>query len=221
LSRAGGAFIPIVLIIAIALESLFSTLWQRFPRTSSRVLVVLFAGVLLLVSSVQNYDLVFRQYNQQYLNATWNSSQMGKIARDYIHSIGHPDTVWVVAVPHWVDTRLVGINAGYPLKDYALWADQLETTVEVDAPKLFIVKPEDQVALENYASSTRRRASFYMTRAAMARIFSSIPSLDAGMIRPGALSACWKALRKPLLRHNPPRGREIPVVGCAANLCPC
>ena len=143
LSRAGGAFIPIVLIIAIALESLFTTLWQRFPRTSSRVLVVLFAGVLLLVSSVQNYDLVFRQYNQQYLNATWNSSQMGKIARDYIHSIGHPDTVWVLAVPHWVDTRLVALNAGYIGRDYQIWAQDLESTLGEDRAKLFFVKGDD------------------------------------------------------------------------------
>lgn len=143
LSRAGGAFIPIVLIIAIAMESLFTSLWQRFSRTASRVLVVLFAGVLLLVSSVQNYDLVFRQYNQQYLSATWNSSQMGKIARDYINSIGHPDTVWVVAVPHWVDTRLVALNAGHIGRDYQIWPQDLEYTLDESRAKLFFVKADD------------------------------------------------------------------------------
>jgi len=151
LSRAGGAFIPIVMVAAVAFESLLTSLWQRVRRNSGRVFIGLLAGVLLLISGVQNYDLVFRQYNQQYQNAAWNTSQMGAIARNYIDSIGHPDTVWVVAVPHWVDTRLVAFNAGYIGRDYQIWAQDLQYTQDEPRSKLFFVKADD---LEGMAALT-------------------------------------------------------------------
>ena len=46
--------------------------------------------------------------------------------------------------PHWVDTRLVGINAGFIRKDYALWPDKFKMTLETGEKKIFILKPEDK-----------------------------------------------------------------------------
>jgi hypothetical protein len=46
-----------------------------------------------------------------------------------------------------VDTRLVGINAGFPIKDFAIWEEDLEETLEVPSPKLFIVKLDDETGL--------------------------------------------------------------------------
>lgn len=143
LSRAGGAVIPILLTAAIALESLLASLWQVAKGWGGRALVMLLGAGLLLISAQQNYDLVFRQYRLQYQNATWNSSQMGSIARNFIDSIGDPDNVYVVAVAHWVDTRLVAMNAGYVERDYAIWADDLEFTLDKPGTKLFFVKADD------------------------------------------------------------------------------
>jgi hypothetical protein len=42
-----------------------------------------------------------------------------------------------------VDTRLVGINAGYPQKDYALWPDNFKDTLIEKRTKMFILKAED------------------------------------------------------------------------------
>ena len=53
----------------------------------------------------------------------------------------------MIPYPHWVDTRLVGINALDELHDFALWADQLEITLEQDGPKLFLFKTDDSDAL--------------------------------------------------------------------------
>ncbi len=148
LNRSGAAYIPIFIIAAIGLESLLASLWARVSSMAGRIAIVGLAAALLGVSANLNYDLVFHQYDEQFMSGAWNTSQIGRVIRGFAESTGDPDHAYVIPYPHWVDTRLVGINAGYPLKDYALWADQLETTVEVDAPKLFIVKPEDQVALE-------------------------------------------------------------------------
>ena len=69
---------------------------------------------------------------------------MGEVIRDYINSFGEPDTAWVVAVPHWVDTRLVGIQAGQPTRDYAVFPENLEALASSETrPLLFIVRSDD------------------------------------------------------------------------------
>jgi hypothetical protein len=50
--------------------------------------------------------------------------------------------------PYWVDTRLVAINAGYPQKDYAMFADQLSKTVSNPNAKLFIINTQDMPAVQ-------------------------------------------------------------------------
>ncbi|MCK4488610.1 MAG: hypothetical protein KAU23_00030, partial [Anaerolineales bacterium] len=61
----------------------------------------------------------------------------------FSETIGDEDQAWVVPYPHWVDTRLVGIQAVHEVKDFALWRDDISLTIDVAAPKLFIYKPED------------------------------------------------------------------------------
>jgi hypothetical protein len=43
-----------------------------------------------------------------------------------------------------VDTRLVGINAGNPDRDYAISAENFQETTEVPSPKLFLINPSDR-----------------------------------------------------------------------------
>jgi hypothetical protein len=73
---------------------------------------------------------------------------MGEVIRQFTTSVGSPDTAWVLAYPHWVDTRLVGMNAGYPLKDYAIWPENLAETTADPRAKLFLVKPDDAQGLQ-------------------------------------------------------------------------
>ncbi len=171
LSRAGGAVIPVILVAAIALESLLASLWQAAKGWGSRALIMTLGAGLLLVSAQQNYDLVFRQYRLQYQNATWNSSQMGSIARNYIDSIGDVDSVYVLAVAHWVDTRLVAMNTGYVDRDFAIWADDLEATLDQTRPKLFFVKAEDISGMSRLTELYPGGFSKYHTSLALGREF--------------------------------------------------
>ena len=57
--------------------------------------------------------------------------------------------------PYWVDTRLPGVWAGVPNRDFAMWQENLPDTVQLSGPKLFIVKADmnnpdanDQVSLD-------------------------------------------------------------------------
>jgi len=97
-------------------------------------------GVLLLVSARQNYDLVFRQYYRSFLGGAWNSSDMGKVIKEFEETFGRTDTVWIVPFPHWVDTRLPAVWAGIPNRDMAMWRENLPDTVELTGPKMFLVK---------------------------------------------------------------------------------
>ena len=146
LNRSGGAYIPIFIIAAIGLESLISSLLAQTRSKGGRAAVAGLTLVLFVISAGMNYDLVFNQYSEQFLNGAWNTSQIGEVIRGFSESTGEADHAYVIPYPYWVDTRLVGINAGFPLKDYALPADQISTTVAIDAPKLFIVNPSDQAA---------------------------------------------------------------------------
>ena len=98
------------------------------------------SGVLLYISASQNYDLVFHQYYTSFRAGSWNTSDMGKVVKEFGQTYGETDTAWVVPFPYWVDTRLVGIWAGIPNRDFAIWPDQLSKTLQVPGPKLFIVK---------------------------------------------------------------------------------
>ncbi|HMD87570.1 MAG TPA: glycosyltransferase family 39 protein [Anaerolineaceae bacterium] len=148
LNRTGGAIIPVFLIAALSLEGLLRMLYNRANTRWGVVLPIVLGLALGGVSMAQNYDLVFNQYNNQFMASAWNSTEIGQVIHDFAHSIGSENSAYVIPFPYWVDTRLVGINAGYPVKDYALAQDQLSTTLPVKQAKLFIFKDEDTKSLD-------------------------------------------------------------------------
>jgi hypothetical protein len=108
-----------------------------------KVIAFLIAAVLIFSSARQNYDFLFDTYEKNYLESSGNTSEMGHVIRSFADSVGTPDTAWVVGYPYWVDTRLVSIEAGFPIKDYAIWPQNFEETKFLDAPKLFILNTQD------------------------------------------------------------------------------
>ena len=148
LDRTGGALVPIFVIAAFGFVEVFSTLYMRYKSKFGKGLMVSLAVIILVSSGKQNYDLVFRQYNDQFLGGAWNTTEIGKVIRGYVDSFGVEETTYVVPFPHWVDTRLVGINAGFPNRDFALWRDYIADTVGDQRPRLFIFKPEDSETLQ-------------------------------------------------------------------------
>ncbi|RLD09765.1 MAG: hypothetical protein DRI56_03625 [Chloroflexota bacterium] len=143
LNRTGGAIIPVFLIAGTALEGLARSLKFQFSSRWGKGFAWSVVGVLLALSAIQNYDLVFHDYHDQFESSAWNTSELGAVIRQFDDTIGEDDHVWVVPYPYWVDTRLVGVWAGYPLKDYALWRDDIPYTKNLTGPKLFLYKPED------------------------------------------------------------------------------
>ncbi len=163
LNRAAGSLVPTFLLVAIALDGLLERIVHPAKPTaapsgaeSSRGgsltgIVVSWLLVLLLAgwSSFQNYDLVFNQYARQYASGAWNSSEMGAVIKQFGQAYGSTDNAWIVPYPYWVDTRLPGVWAGIPNRDFAMWSRDLELTLDVTGTKLFIVNTMDTEAMEH------------------------------------------------------------------------
>ncbi|NPV57714.1 MAG: hypothetical protein HPY76_13740, partial [Anaerolineae bacterium] len=148
LNRTSAAIVPVFILCALALDAIYRTLIERASGRLGRWIASSFVLFLLAMSLMQNHTLVFDRFKNQFLAGAWNTSQIGLVIRSFANSSGTPESAFVVPYPHWVDTRLVGINAGYPLRDYALWSESFSDTKNLDGPKLFILKVDDQENLQ-------------------------------------------------------------------------
>lgn len=152
LNRTAAALVPVFLLVGLSLDGFLSGIKSHIAAPMGRGLVWVIGILLLVWSGYQNYDLVFNQYQQNYTNSSWNTSEIGEAIKDFIVIIGSQENAYVVAFPHWVDTRLVGINAGFPTKDFAIWPEDFQKTVKDQGAKLFIIKIDDSdsmTALQN------------------------------------------------------------------------
>ncbi len=140
LNRTAGAIVPAFLLVGVGLDSLMTSLGSKKRRT---ILAWSLAGILFALSAVQNYDLIFRQYNDQYTHAAWNTSEMGRVMKEAIQNGVPVDNVWIIPYTHWVDTRLPPIWAGVPGRDIAIYRENLPTTLNVAGAKLFMINWED------------------------------------------------------------------------------
>lgn len=136
LNRAAGALVPVFVVVGMTLDGLLSALSTGLTRSGERLLAAGVVGILFAASASQNYDLVFRQYDEQYNRVVWKTSEMGAVIREF----GQPDRVWIVPYEHWVDTRLPAIWAGIPNRDLGLPRQRLADTLQLPPPKLFIFK---------------------------------------------------------------------------------
>ena len=143
-NRSGAAIVPVFLVVALAFDSFMTALESSRNRRIAWVL----GTFLLLWASLQNYDLVFNQYRKLYDQSSWNTTEMGEVVRSFAQLNGHADTVWLVGFPHWADSRLVMINAGYPYRDNAIWPESFPTTLEDPQAKLFLININDLESVE-------------------------------------------------------------------------
>lgn len=154
LYRTGGSLVPVFVLVGVGLDALMSRLSAAFSGVRGQTVAWALALLIFGFHSLQDYDLVFHKYYQQYRISSWNSSEMGRVVTGFIDIFQQPEGVWVMGFPNWVDTRLVAINAGYPGRDYEMFVEndnparRLEYTLNIPAPKLFLLNPDDASALE-------------------------------------------------------------------------
>jgi len=161
LNRTAGAAVPVFVVIGLAFESFVRMFWERMSGKLGRTILILVVILFIVWSGVNNYDLVFNQYQEVYQASSWNSSEIGQIAAMFIETLGTPDTIYVVGYPHWVDSRLVAIIAGYPGMDFAIYADQIPETANDPQTKIFFLNVNDgenmQLLLQTYPDGILRQ----------------------------------------------------------------
>ncbi len=135
LNRAGGASVTAILVSALALDGFVSAFGAEKKR---QFIAYGLTGILFAASAYSNYDLVFNQFTDAYTHAVWNTAEMGKVISEFEDTYGQTDSVWIVPFPYWVDTRLPGVWAGIPNRDFALFPDRLGETLTIPAPKMFL-----------------------------------------------------------------------------------
>ena len=149
LNRAAGAAVPAFLVSAMALDGFLGAFSNPTTkpgsnlRLSQSIIQGILAVLLLAGCAFQNYDLVFNQFDRNFRAGAWNTSEMGKLISQYRSDYGTTDSIWIVPYPHWVDTRLPGVWAGIPNRDFARWPENLPETQGLPTPKLFMFNQED------------------------------------------------------------------------------
>ncbi len=143
LNRSSGAIPFVFLLPAFAVTVLFDSLHRHFnPKrlgwVAGAVLALVLAGSL-----VQNTQLTFVRYVEQYQHAAQNASEIGALVNDFAHSVGSYDEAFVVPYTFWADTRLVGIYAGDPTRDYAITVEALSALEPANQPLLVVFHRDD------------------------------------------------------------------------------
>jgi len=136
LNRAAGALVPVFVLVGMTLDGLLTALGSGLNRNGQRLIAAGFVVILFAASAIQNFDLVFRQYNEQVQRVIWRTSEMGAVIAEF----GQPESIWIVPYADWVDTRLPGVWAGIPNRDFAMRREDLASTLQLPVPKLFIFK---------------------------------------------------------------------------------
>ena len=143
-SRAAGAIVPVFLLAGLTLAGLagyVDRLWGR------RKLGVGLSVALFLIIAKANYQLTIVEYGGQMLEGSWNVSEAGGVVRGFVDSVGRFENAYIVAYPHWMDSRLVADIAGWPGADMAIWADLLAQLPVTDDAHLFLLHPDDEANL--------------------------------------------------------------------------
>ena len=154
LNRTAGAVVPVFVVIGLAFETVLRSIHTHTSGKIGKILVTLLVLLMVIWSGANNYDLVFNQYYSLYRASSWNTTELGEVAELFIDTMGTPETAYVVGYPHWVDSRLVAINAGYTGWDFAILPENIPATTEIPGAKLFFVNINDgenmQLLLETY-----------------------------------------------------------------------
>jgi hypothetical protein len=141
-----SGLIPVVYVIAAyPAWLLFKHLRAQLPSRAGPWLGWGAMLALLVATASVNRNLYFVQYPPQYAHAAQNASEIGRVLRDFVDSIGGTfDTVAVRPYPFWVDTRAVGMYADNFGWDAAIQKEALGRMQGDPRPKLFILHRDDR-----------------------------------------------------------------------------
>lgn len=146
-NRAAGAMVPVFFLAGLSLSALVDWMRAQWRSRAALLYAVFIVGLLIFISARINYNLVFDEYDDLFRRSAWNTTEAGQVIRGFARSVGDYENAYVVAYPHWMDTRLVAMNAGRATTDYAIQPDQFSTLEENPGNQLLLLHPDDSESL--------------------------------------------------------------------------
>lgn len=140
-NRAGAAAVPAILLAAWAL----SVLWEKGRELSAgwRVPVFGLLTSMVVLSAWENLREVGR-YGANNRLGVFDTPAVAAVVQNYLRQGGTLDEVYIVRVPHWLDTRLPALLIGVPHRDLGVDRENLQELLARPSGKLFLVKDDDR-----------------------------------------------------------------------------
>jgi len=142
-NRAAAAIIPVFTLAAVPLAAIPEWLKTQWRDRRARWIGPLAALGLFVIAASLNYRLTFDEFAKHIRLTHLNTSEAGHVITGFAETIGSYDTAHVIPYPYWMDTTLVGIQAGQGVRNFAFWPDQLEELTSETRPQLFILNKDD------------------------------------------------------------------------------
>lgn len=146
-NRASGVLVPVFALAGWALVAVADALAAAWGSRLGRSIAAAVCAAFLGLAVVNNYVSTFDVFYPAYRERSWNTADGGAVIRGFAESVGDYETAHVIPYAYWWDTRLVGIQAGQPRKDYAIRPDDIPALAFEPGPQLFLFNVEDVESL--------------------------------------------------------------------------
>lgn len=139
--RAGGAIPFVYMIAALPLAWIARVTRQASGRGLMLVVLILLLGMIART----NFLRYFRDFDANYRQSSWNSTEVAAEISAFANTIGDYDHAYIMLHPHWIDTRNVAINMGRIGWDQTIpSADDMEQMAGDPANKLIVLSIADE-----------------------------------------------------------------------------
>lgn len=144
--RTGGIAPFVMILAALPLEMLR----RQFALLDSTVLGSIVIGLVLVGVIGINTNLYFDRYEQEYREASWNSTEIAATLGEFAKEHNDYSHLYVMSEPYWVDYRAVGIHLGlFYWQDHLVENDkQLREQAKDPAAKAYALNDKDMQTLQ-------------------------------------------------------------------------
>ncbi len=146
-NRSSGTIVPVFTLAAVPLAAIPEWVKSHWKDRRAHWLGQLATLGLFLIAATTNYRLTFDEFATHIRLVHLNTSEAGQVIKGFAESVGSYDTAHVIPYPYWMDTTLVGIQAGQGIRNFAYWPDQLEELALETRPQLFVLNKDDSDSL--------------------------------------------------------------------------
>jgi len=145
--RCCGAVAPIFAIAGAGLASIVRATASSLAPPTGRLIATVVVGMFVGFSAFAGHTVVHSTFAETWDGGSWNASELAEVARGAMALGVAPERARVVPFPHWVDTRLVAVEAGLPGDDLAIDPRAVRQAARRPGPQLYLVHPGDRETL--------------------------------------------------------------------------